>query len=139
MWFCNSDLFRVYSFTVDKLLLIVQLPLSKSHPKKPHLRCFCTYSILYKGMPIPWISLHRWMFDSLYPFISLPPQYNCCSLVPYFILSPLCLLPSTVSSLSTLFHDHLFSQLIHSWGAMVLRLPQRSTDPGFLGLKRRIY
>lgn len=131
MWFCNSDLFCVHYFSCRKPFIDISVA-SKSHSKKPHLRYFCT--ILHKGMPIPWISLHRWMFGPLYLFISLPSQYNCCSLTPFFSLSPLCLLPSTVSSLSTLFHDHLFSQLIHSWGAMVLRLPLWSTDPGFFGL-----
>lgn len=114
MWFCNSDLFCVHYFSCRKPFIDISVA-SKSHSKKPHLRYFCT--ILHKGMRIPWISLHRWMFGPLYLFISLPSQYNCCSLTLFFSLSPLCLLPSTVSSLSTLFHDHLFSQLIHSWGA----------------------
>uniref|UniRef100_A0A8C1L510 Adhesion G protein-coupled receptor D1 n=1 Tax=Cyprinus carpio TaxID=7962 RepID=A0A8C1L510_CYPCA len=54
-------------------------------------------TILHKGMPIPWISLHRWMFCPLYLFFSLPPQYNCCSLTPCFTLSPLRLLLSSLN------------------------------------------
>lgn len=92
MWFCHSDLFCVHYFSCRKPFIDISIA-SKSHLKKPHLRYFCT--ILHKGMLIPWISLHRWMFGPLYLFI-------CCLLTPFLSLSPLS------SAIHCVFTEHSF-------------------------------
>lgn len=88
-------------------------------------------------MPIPWISLHRWMFGPLYLFISLPPLQL---LFTHSVLQSVSFLSSAIHCVST---EHSFP-----WSSLLLThpfmrcdgatAPNVSTDPGFLGLIKEV-
>lgn len=110
MWFCNSDLFCVHYFSCRKPFIDISVA-SKSHSKKPHLRYFCT--ILHKGMRIPWISLHRWMFGPLYLFISLPFTHSILQSVSSLSSAIHCVFTEHSFPWSSLLSTHPFMRCSH--------------------------